>query len=729
MAVNGIYKPLAAKAQTIRLLRLLPNAFERDIECELLERPIFEAQNRYIAISYTWGSVGATKQVLIYCDGVRVPVSENLFTVLRRLRHPLRNANVWVDALCINQADPIERTQQVGLMGDIYRSSRETVIWLGEPTAQDEDGRRFSDSCCSTANKLYQEQGGPLRLVWHGGAADKHILNQYMEDCLHDDLSSADVPNDVFGAFCLISSLACGTSSRVFKMLKKDESRLWERYAHNQRLYDFLSGDVHIKGSRASRVFAGVERIMSRPWWTRIWVIQETVLSRKAVVHFGQFSAPWTMFAEAATRFAQDRQTLCLDLSGAFRGQSTLTTFSNAVLRIDNARQHHHAWLDIDLLSLLWRFRPLESTDKRDKIFALLGLVTNWQNRPAMLPDYQMDVNTAFLGTAANTIQRTMSLAVLAGDLDAVLNRKRVEGLATWVMDWSLPCLPVEIDRVSSLGMYNASGGHSSPVRLHLQHSILEASGCYVDYVIAVGEVSRHTQISETLAAIRSWHFETKRHQGLRSSYPTGCTYDEAFWRTLIGDIVHSTSAGDLGHMWRKNNDPASYRRATREDFEAYRAWRMWSRCISRDTLSGTVTFTQGDLDDGISSIHYALKAATTSRRFFVTSKGYIGFGPRTTQPGHEVWVLSNSRVPFVLSATHTPAQLPYMGRSHTIRKCTASPLTTLVGPHGRESRDAVCDEAHGCRAMAGDCFVYGLMDGEYLGASVDGSMKQVFLV
>jgi hypothetical protein len=463
--------------------------------------------------------------------------------------------------------------------------------------------------------------------------------------------------------------------------------------------------------------------------WTRIWVIQETVLSRKATVHFGQLSAPWTMFAEAATRFAHDRQTFCLDLSGAFRGQRMLTTFSSTVLRIDNARQHHQAWLDINLLSLLWRFRPLEASDKRDKIFALLGLVTNWQNSPAMLPDYQMDVRTTFVQTAANTIRGTKSLTVLAGDLDAVLNRKRVEDLASWAMDWSLPCLPSEIDRVSSFGMYNASGGHTSPVRLHQQHSILEASGSYVDYVIAVGEVSRHNQISETLAAIRSWNFETQRHQEFRSSYPTGCTYDEAFWRTLIADIVHTSNSGDMGNE-RKHNDKTSYRRATSEDFEAYRAWRMWSRCIARDTLSRSATFSQRDLNDGISSIHYALKTATTSRRFFITSKGYIGFGPRTTQLGDEVWILSSSKVPFLLSATHTPAQLPNFGRSHNIKRCTHAPLTTLIrvdGRDDRDDRDSVCNEPHGCRRLVGDCFVYGIMDGEYLRFSGD-SMKQVYL-
>lgn len=266
MAVNRIYAPLPPKVQTIRLLRLLPNAFTTDVECELLERPIAEARNRYIAISYTWGNINTIKQVFITCNGVRIPISENLYTILRRLRHPVRHANVWVDALCINQADVAERTHQVGLMGEIYQNSRETVIWLGEPTRQDEIGRRFSESCSSTSNKAYQQQGGPLRLVWHGGAADEYIINTYLQDCLHDDLSSADVPNDVFGAFCLISSLAQGTSSRVFEMLKYDESRLWARYAQEHSLYDLLSGDAFLLGSRAARVLAGLERIMSRAW-------------------------------------------------------------------------------------------------------------------------------------------------------------------------------------------------------------------------------------------------------------------------------------------------------------------------------------------------------------------------------------------------------------------------------------------------------------------------------
>jgi hypothetical protein len=36
------------------------------------------------------------------------------------------------DAVCINQADSIERMQQVELMRAIYESTNEAIVWLGD---------------------------------------------------------------------------------------------------------------------------------------------------------------------------------------------------------------------------------------------------------------------------------------------------------------------------------------------------------------------------------------------------------------------------------------------------------------------------------------------------------------------------------------------------------------------------------------------------------------------
>jgi len=42
------------------------------------------------------------------------------------------NKVLWIEAICINQADDIEKSHQVSLMGEIYRNADNVVIFLGE---------------------------------------------------------------------------------------------------------------------------------------------------------------------------------------------------------------------------------------------------------------------------------------------------------------------------------------------------------------------------------------------------------------------------------------------------------------------------------------------------------------------------------------------------------------------------------------------------------------------
>lgn len=56
----------------------------------------------------------------------------NLEAALKRLRYPDRDRHLWVDALCINQEDDVEKTHQVNLMQDIYSNSKEGLLWLGD---------------------------------------------------------------------------------------------------------------------------------------------------------------------------------------------------------------------------------------------------------------------------------------------------------------------------------------------------------------------------------------------------------------------------------------------------------------------------------------------------------------------------------------------------------------------------------------------------------------------
>jgi len=38
---------------------------------------------------------------------------------------------LWVDALCINQHDLQEKSDQVRMMGEIYRRSWNVMVWVG----------------------------------------------------------------------------------------------------------------------------------------------------------------------------------------------------------------------------------------------------------------------------------------------------------------------------------------------------------------------------------------------------------------------------------------------------------------------------------------------------------------------------------------------------------------------------------------------------------------------
>lgn len=271
MTHDTIYAPLPRKSHTIRLLRLLPGKWSDPIDSHLLECPISDARDCYTTISYTWGTIDTAKPVLITCNGKRVPISQNLFTILRRLRQPDSAIQVWADAVCINQRDTSERTHQVGLMGEIYENSRETVIWLGEPTGVDDVGDRFLGSCVSYDDWTSLRKGGPPRISWKGDATDRRLLDTYLANrkrfterastaADYYNLADADTSNDVFGAFCLIQSFAEGTSGLTLQFLHEKRDQLPQPWSPCK------SANSHMIGSMSSRVWAGLERLMSRPW-------------------------------------------------------------------------------------------------------------------------------------------------------------------------------------------------------------------------------------------------------------------------------------------------------------------------------------------------------------------------------------------------------------------------------------------------------------------------------
>jgi hypothetical protein len=83
----------------------------------------------YEALSYTWGSQVTRRPILI--NGMRFDIGENLYELLHARRSLFTSRFIWADALCINQADDEEKTEQVLHMSKIYMRANRVVAWLG----------------------------------------------------------------------------------------------------------------------------------------------------------------------------------------------------------------------------------------------------------------------------------------------------------------------------------------------------------------------------------------------------------------------------------------------------------------------------------------------------------------------------------------------------------------------------------------------------------------------
>ncbi len=112
------------------------------IKCQLSTHSL-DAAPPYRALSYTWGDPTVTEP--IHINGHTVEVTRNLLAALRRIaRDPADDAGgglehgqqqqllLWVDALCINQRDNDEKSQQIPMMSDIYGRASLVYVWLGE---------------------------------------------------------------------------------------------------------------------------------------------------------------------------------------------------------------------------------------------------------------------------------------------------------------------------------------------------------------------------------------------------------------------------------------------------------------------------------------------------------------------------------------------------------------------------------------------------------------------
>lgn len=121
----------------------------------------------------------------------------------------------------------------------------------------------------------------------------------------------------------------------------------------------------------------GLVKFFDEDWWRRVWVRQEIAMSQQAVVLCGSGSVRWEDVAAAChwmKIFAADLDSKTRTYgpkfrSGAYSGED-----------LDYFRQTLKAKGEVNFETMLLHARDCESTDPRDKVFAILGMIGDSQD-------------------------------------------------------------------------------------------------------------------------------------------------------------------------------------------------------------------------------------------------------------------------------------------------------------------------------------------------------------
>lgn len=198
------YAPLTS-ASSFRILQLSlvhsPNNGPGLLRGSLVEAS-FEDYPEYHALSYTWGDPTPTELVLL--DGKYLGITANCAAALRRLMRGKGGMLIWVDSICINQAETPaaldERSKQVASMDLIYRNAVQVDVHLGE-------GDAASDTACEAIKRLFAYFTGAIV----PGPQQNFCRKRY-----------ESVADDVLGKY----SLRLLQYSQCLRQLRSDDTRI-----------------------------------------------------------------------------------------------------------------------------------------------------------------------------------------------------------------------------------------------------------------------------------------------------------------------------------------------------------------------------------------------------------------------------------------------------------------------------------------------------------------------
>lgn len=561
---SPIYEYSALSEGYFRLLTIISIDENEQVTCKL-EDFLLDMAPEYMTLSYAWGNPLASSMII--CNEKSLAITPHLHGAFYHL-HALDSATkVWIDAVCINQADDAEKAVQTQRMNNVYRSAQKMMVWLGE-------GDNDSDNALSRIEDINKS----LALILQDSTPENIT---FIEEWLrNDDLSLSDLPN---------------------------------------------IGDP---------VWPAFGQILSKPWFTRLWVLQEVVLAKEIVVAYGRKQIEWDNLATLALGL---RRAVLIDFIGgtpsiASKVKRSVGAISLVPIAKELAQSKHTG-----LLALMRIGREKDCTEPLDRIYGLLGLPD-----PAVASRIVVNYSTeskrmwwiAYIQHGKIELQVDTSLTLLSL---AVSQQKPIE-LPSWCPNWNSPAK----DAIPFTGTAYQAGFESPSDRLRPNFRDVENSnniqilGFRIDCVREVVGSSKHCFDAEIA-------HEPSEFYSLMSEYESRClkvsqdTYHQpneipdAHWRTLAADADNQSRSPLPANM-----------------LESYLLCkRLWK--LKRDQISPSPIDSMSGSERQATLNYRQLLEVKRTRTFFSTHGGRVGLGPCDLQAGDVICVLYGGAPLFVL--------------------------------------------------------------------------------
>ncbi|MCJ1464429.1 hypothetical protein MMC07_003042 [Pseudocyphellaria aurata] len=395
-----------------------------------------------------------------------------------------------------------------------------------------------------------------------------------------------------------------------------------------------LIADIHKMGAdnfrpslENARSWEALTKFYRRPWFSRVWVLQETAVSNLSPeVRAGKKVLLWDA-CESAQRFVEIQVKNSNDPVSAMARNALKAT----VAAIHNVRRDLSPTDPMSSLEmLLKRTMTFHATDPRDKVFALLGLAHE-SDRVEIDPDYSKSLEQVYAEIAVYLISRNINMIYFN-------TNSPNQNHPSWVPDWSW------LNRRWPLwtpGFYKAAGSTTQAGRFSEDLSTFTVPALLIDRVNVTDEFvprgANPIEYNESHMSLIIGNIESLLRKAIdESSFNAELAKlspekSNALWRTLVTNKEHITltcpapdTYGDMFNVSRgQSKVPAEFHPdLPTEEERKQRFVRPYEE---------NVQWTMSD------------------QRFFITRNGRIGVGPRHLQETDLIVVFWGADMPCVL--------------------------------------------------------------------------------